>query len=92
MADDYQMKPGESLVSPLSMSVTPGYFEAMGISIVKGRSFDDRDNENAPRVVIVDQRLGQHFWPNRDPVGRRGDLCRRVAAGPARRVRPGSAP
>jgi len=71
LADDYQMKPGESLVSPLSMSVTPGYFEAMGISIVKGRSFDDRDNENAPRVVIVDERLAQHFWPSRDPVGRR---------------------
>jgi predicted permease len=71
LAEDYQMKPGESLVSPLSMSVTPGYFEAMGISIVKGRSFNERDNENAPRVVIVDQRLAQHFWPNRDPVGRR---------------------
>jgi putative ABC transport system permease protein len=53
------------------MFVTPGYFEAMGISIVKGRSFNERDNENAPRVVIVDQRLAQHFWPNRDPVGRR---------------------
>jgi predicted permease len=71
LADDYQMKPGESLVSPLSMSVTPGYFEAMGISILKGRSFDDRDNESAPRVVIVDERLAQHFWPNRDPIGRR---------------------
>ena len=53
------------------MSVTPGYFEAMGISIVKGRSFNEHDSENAPRVVIVDQRLAQHFWPNRDPVGRR---------------------
>jgi predicted permease len=71
LAEDYQMKPGESLVSPLSMSVTPGYLEAMGISIVKGRSFNEHDSENAPRVVIVDQRLAQHFWPNRDPVGRR---------------------
>jgi predicted permease len=71
LAEGYQMKPGESLVSPLSMTVTPGYFEAMGISMVRGRSFEDRDNENAPHVVIVDERLAQHFWPDRDPIGRR---------------------
>jgi predicted permease len=71
LAEGYQMKPGESLISPLNISVTPGYFEALGISMVRGRSFDDRDNENAPRVVIVDQRLAQHFWPDRDPLGRR---------------------
>jgi len=71
LAEGYQMKPDESLVSPLSMDVTPGYFEAMGISTVRGRSFDERDNENSPRVVIVDERLAQHFWPNSDPVGRR---------------------
>jgi putative ABC transport system permease protein len=71
LAEEYQMKPGESLVSPLCMSVTPGYFEAMGIPIVKGRSFNEHDSENAQRVVIVDQRLAQHFWPNRDPIGRR---------------------
>ncbi len=71
LAEGYQMKPGESLVSPLNISVTPGYFEALGISMVRGRSFDDRDNETAPRVIIVDERLAQHFWPNQDPLGRR---------------------
>ncbi len=71
LAEGYQMKSGESLVSPLNISVTPGYFEALNISVVRGRSFDDRDNETAPRVIIVDERLAQHFWPNRDPVGRR---------------------
>jgi len=71
LAEGYQMKPGESVISPLRMSVTPGYFEALGISMVRGRRFEDRDNENAPRVVIVDERLAQHFWPDRDPVGRR---------------------
>jgi predicted permease len=71
LAEDYQMKPGESLISPLNISVTPGYFEALGISMVRGRSFDDRDNEDSPRVIIVDERLAQHFWPDRDPVGRR---------------------
>jgi predicted permease len=71
LAEGYSMKPGESLISPLTMQVTPGYFEAMGISMVQGRSFDERDNGTAPRVVIVDQRLARHFWPNSDPIGRR---------------------
>jgi predicted permease len=71
LAEGYQMKPGESLVSPLSISVTAGYFEAMGIPILKGRSFEERDNERSPRAVIVDERLAQHFWPDGDPIGRR---------------------
>lgn len=71
LAEGYQMKPGESLISPLNMDVTPGYFETMGIPIVKGRSFTARDNETAPPVVIVDERLAAHFWPNSDPIGRR---------------------
>ena len=71
LAEGYQMKPEESIISPLSMDVTPGYFEAMGIPMVKGRSFEERDNETAPPVVIVDERLAQHFWPNSDPLGRR---------------------
>lgn len=71
LAEGYQMKPGESLISPLNISVTPGYFEALGIRMLSGRTFDERDNETAPRVVIVDERLAQHFWPGRDPLGRR---------------------
>ena len=71
LAEGYQMKPGESLVSPLSLDVTPGYFETMGIPIVRGRSFEERDNEAAPHVVIVDERLASHFWSNSDPIGRR---------------------
>jgi putative ABC transport system permease protein len=71
LAEGYQMKPGESLISPLNICVTPGYFEALDIHMVRGRSFDERDNENSPRVVIVDERLAQHFWQDRDPIGRR---------------------
>jgi predicted permease len=71
LAEGYQMKLGESIISPLNMDVTPGYFEAMGIPMVRGRSFDERDNETAPLVVIVDERLVAHFWPNSDPIGQR---------------------
>ncbi|HEV2197441.1 MAG TPA: ABC transporter permease [Candidatus Acidoferrum sp.] len=71
LAEGYQMKPGESLISPLHIGVTPGYFEALGISMVRGRSFNDSDTETSPRVIIVDERLARHFWPNQDPIGRR---------------------
>jgi len=70
-AEGYQLKPGESVVSPLTMAATPGYFEAMGISMIEGRTFDERDNETGQHVVIVDERLAKHFWPNSDPMGRR---------------------
>jgi len=71
LAEGYQMKPGESLISPLAIAVTPGYFETLHIPILLGRGFTDRDNDTAPRVILVDERLAQHFWPNSDPLGRR---------------------
>jgi len=70
-AEGYQMQQGESVVSPHQVNVSPGYFETMGIGLVKGRFFDARDTGQVPRVVIVDERLAKKFWPDRDPLGRR---------------------
>jgi len=71
MAESYVMKPGESLFSPYRLIVTPGYFQTMNIALVRGRYFDERDNERAAQTVIVDEQLARHFWPNRDPIGQR---------------------
>jgi putative ABC transport system permease protein len=51
--------------------VTPDYFKAMGISLVRGRYFDSRDSATAPLVAIVDESLAQTYWPNQDPIGKR---------------------
>ncbi len=67
----YRTKPGESLISPRRLAVTPGYFETMKIALIRGRYFEERDTESAPGVVIVDEALARHYWPNEDPVGRR---------------------
>jgi hypothetical protein len=40
------MKPGESVIAPLRIIVTPGYLETMGISLLRGRYFQERDNQN----------------------------------------------
>jgi predicted permease len=70
-AEGYEMKPGESVVSPRQIIITPGYFEAMGVELVRGRCFDDRDHEKSMLAVIVDERLAQKFWPGQDPIGKR---------------------
>jgi predicted permease len=70
-AEGYQMQPGESVISPTRIEVSPGYFETMRIPLKRGRYFEDRDGRSKPHVIIVDERLARRFWPNTDPVGRR---------------------
>jgi predicted permease len=43
----------------------------MGMRVVRGRDFDDRDAAGRPGVVIIDEQLAGRFWRNRDPIGRR---------------------
>jgi hypothetical protein len=49
--------------------VTPGYFQTLGIPIVRGRGFTDQDNEAAPHVVLVNDAFARRFFPGRDAVG-----------------------
>lgn len=66
-------KPGEEPEADNRVA-TPDYFRAMGIRLVRGRTFTDRDTTDAPKVVIVNQALANRFWQNADPVGRRLNL------------------
>ncbi len=54
--------------------VTPGYVEALGIRMIKGRSIDDRDTANSPPVAMVNERFVTRFLPNADPLTQRISL------------------
>ncbi len=51
-------------------SVSPGFFEALGIPVVSGRSFNDRDTKGSPQVSIISESLARRFFPGKDPLGR----------------------
>jgi putative ABC transport system permease protein len=62
--------PGEKVQGDWQIA-TPGYFEAMGIPLQRGRLFTAADRRDAEPVMVVSEAMAQRFWPGRDPIGRR---------------------
>jgi putative ABC transport system permease protein len=52
-------------------SVSADYFQTLGIPLVQGRIFTDRDNADAPAVAIINQSAVKRFWPGLNPIGER---------------------
>jgi predicted permease len=52
-------------------TVDEGYFETMGIPILRGRGFLKSDTAEAPRVAVVNEQFAKHYWPGADAVGKR---------------------
>ena len=50
-------------------TISPGYFAAMGIPLIAGRTFSDEDREGAPGVAIINQYLARQLFPDRSPLG-----------------------
>ena len=66
--EDHPLPPGAELPSVDWRLITPGYFQAMGIRLVKGRWFTESDNEKAPKVAVINETLARKYWPNDDPI------------------------
>ena len=62
--------PSEASVTGVSI-VTPGYFPTLGIPLISGRLFTERDQQGTPQVTIVSQSLARQQFPNMDPIGQR---------------------
>ena len=67
-----------SAVSPENASseadwrvVCPGYFQALGIRLIRGRYFDERDTESSAPVAIIDETMARTYWPAEEAIGKR---------------------
>jgi len=68
--DDFQMPRDRENFNSTMDTVDQGYFETMGIPILRGRGFLASDTAEAPRVAIVNEQFAKHYWPGEDAVGR----------------------
>jgi putative ABC transport system permease protein len=49
---------------------SPGYFNAMGMRLVRGRLFDQSDGPDTPQVALISESLARQYWPDEDPLGK----------------------
>src|SRR5207253_8019598 len=63
------LPPGEGLIA-IKRAAEPGYFAAMGIPLLRGRTFYDGERVDRAKSVIVSDLLAKRFFPNEDPIGK----------------------
>ena len=68
LVEDSKRPPGFMVDKPC---VSPGYFRAMGMPVLRGRAFTENDNETAAGVVIVSHLVARTLWPGENPIGKR---------------------
>lgn len=64
------LAPGQMNPRVKSDIIGENYFRTLGIPLLRGRDFDAHDGPDAPKVVIVSERMARRFWPNEDALGR----------------------
>jgi predicted permease len=89
--DGHQAAPGEDMQVYYNL-VSPGYWRTMGIPLLQGRDFDERDRVDSgddPQpwtVAIVNREFAEHFFAGQDPIGRRVGCCHGTRTKPSIRI------
>jgi predicted permease len=68
--EDYELPEGRQAPAIETSAVSEDYFAAMGIPVLKGRTFQASDNEDAPPVIVVNEAFANRFWSGEDPIGK----------------------
>jgi len=63
----------DQAIPPLTSSgISSGYFQTMGVPLLRGRFLSDQDRgQGSPQVVIINEAMARNFWPGEDPIGKR---------------------
>jgi predicted permease len=69
--EGYQFPQGKEDADLFANTVGDNYFDTAGVRIVHGRGFRATDTATSPRVAVVNQEVAKHYWPGKDPIGRR---------------------
>jgi putative ABC transport system permease protein len=69
--DTRSVPPSETAPEADQRPVTPGYFEALRIPLLRGRTIDERDTETTAPVCVIDETMARTYWPHDDAVGKR---------------------
>ncbi|HUA63016.1 MAG TPA: ABC transporter permease [Verrucomicrobiae bacterium] len=76
--EGYTSKPGEDM-NPNFNGVSPGYFATLGVPLLEGREFSDRDTGSVmhkgipfpiPNVIVINQKMAKYYFGDRNPIGR----------------------
>ena len=84
VVDGYSMPPGQDRLTIRNNVVDDGYWAAMRTSVVRGRTFDQRDTPTSQAVAIVNETMAKRYWPQLDPIGK--TLRLRDRSGPVLQV------
>jgi putative ABC transport system permease protein len=68
-----QVTPSQAPIASY-VAVTPGFFDAMGMRILRGRAITERDTAESPLAVVVNQTLVDRYFPGQDPIGQRLEI------------------
>ncbi|HEY6330773.1 MAG TPA: FtsX-like permease family protein, partial [Blastocatellia bacterium] len=68
--EDHPTPPAQEMSADMYV-VTPGYLDAMGIRLIKGRMLSDQDVQSSPFAALINEGFAAEYWPNGDPLGKR---------------------